>query len=169
MGADLLTFIQRFELLVFFSAYPLFYTLIKIITAMRKQKLQELLPVTYALVTTLYFLFVLWQNFRSPVTWPMSFPIVLLRSWSILALLFWIPGIRKFSFGPFLHSLVFFGLIVIDIFTGMGDPAGKDQVRNDMTVFTGSFLLNASAFGIILGVFSIRKMVLKKIRQNISR
>lgn len=156
MATDLLTLLQRFELLTFFTGYPLLYTLVSIVEGYRpaaaRTGRKTLIPTAYALLGTLFLLFLIWQANRS-----VSLGIVALRLWGVLAMLFWIPRLRSMPILSLLHSLVFFGLMVQDMIIGLATPTGRDQIRNDMTIFSISFLLNATLFVLILLAVFIRR------------
>lgn len=159
MGADLLTFFQRFELLAFFAGYPLLYTLIKLTSTIRRpatwfdwQKYAALPGITYALLGTLFLLFLIWRAFPSG-----NIAIFALRGWGVTAILFWIPRLRKFPVFCLLHSLVFFGLIVRDIIRDLSTLSGRDLIHNDMTILSLSFLLNSTVFLSMFLVFLVRR------------
>jgi hypothetical protein len=149
---DLLTYIQRYELLAFFAGYPLLYTLVYLVSRARLKKAAGALPkwprllgAGYALVGTLFLVSLLWQASR-----PGSMAIFALQSWGVLAMLFWLRRLRRLPVLTLLHSLVFFGLIVMDIVLFRSTPSGIEDIGNDMRIFTISFLLNTAAFGLVL-------------------
>jgi hypothetical protein len=161
MGTDLMTLFQRFELLTFFAGYPFLYIMVSLLAVGRwgvfgigTQKSLMLLPTSYAMVGTLFLLFLVWQANRSA-----SFPITLLRMWGVLAMIFWLPALRNRRILPFLHSLVFFGLVALDIIVGLSTPAGRDQIHNDMTICSISFLLHATAFVLLLLAVFVRRTI----------
>lgn len=166
MGANLVDFFQRFELLGFFAGYPLFFALVYFAAGFNKraftskwQKLSPLLTSSYALVGALFLLFVLWPLFQGQVVQAGSITMIMLKAWGITAMLFWIPSLRRLPFISLLHSLIFFGLILIDIFSGTNSAPGRDQVRNDMRVLTDSLLLNTLTFITVFIATYIQKIV----------
>lgn len=164
MGSDLMTLLQRFELLTFFAGYPFLYILVALIAGWRTdaagvgmQKLPMLLPTSYAMAGTLFLMFLIWQANR-----PASFPISALRLWGVLAMTFWLPALRNRRILPLLHSLVFFGLIALDIIMGLSTPAGRDQIHNDMTICSISFLLHATVFVFLLLAVFVRRTIRRR-------
>lgn len=159
MGTDLLTLLQRWELLAFFAGYPLLYTLVSFVAGHRpgisgagRLKLPAALPAGYAMAGTLFLLFLVWRANR-----PVNESITLLRIWAVLAALFWLPPLRRSPLLSLLHSLVFFGLVVQDLISGFSSLSGRDGIRNDMTIFSLSFLLNTTLFALVSLVLFIRR------------
>jgi hypothetical protein len=153
-------YLQRLELMAFFSAYPLIYTIIYVVTSGSKKeflkKLPSLLPYTYALVGTLCLGLQLknlypdysFENIRHSVQQPF------LTIWALFSLLSWIPLLAKKPFISLLHSLVFFFFLVQDLFLQFfSSSADKNIVRNDMKIYTDSLLLNGGAFILVTLIF----------------
>jgi hypothetical protein len=164
MGADLLTFLQRCELLGFFAGFPVLFAIIYVasswmqgIPTLRWEKSKALLPASYALVGTLFLLSLIWPVLLGQPLRAGSLSITALRAWGLLAMLFWIPRLRRLPFCALLHSLVFFALIAVDILTGHSTASGRDQIRNDMSLLTDSMLLHAVTFAIVLLAFRLRQ------------
>src|SRR5215510_6303592 len=98
MNESFIDYLQRLELIAFFSGYPMLYAAVFTITGNLKrvnhwkQRVTALLPYSYALVSTLYLVFKLNNlyprytngNLQSITTH--SF----LQMWALAALLFWI-------------------------------------------------------------------------------
>ncbi len=165
MGNNFLAYIQRLELMAFFSAYSLLYAVIVLLTASVKkhrniviEKLDSLLPFAYALIGTLYLglqiknLYLLGAPgyFRQLMLDPY------LIFWGLLSLVFWIPAISKRKQISLLHSLVFFFFLMKDVFfQSFGSSADREMFNNDMRVFTISLLMNIGAFIIVTLLFFI--------------
>jgi hypothetical protein len=172
MDEDILSYIQRMELLAIFSGYPLVYSIIQFISHRRSEKtnrltakLPELLPLSYAFLGTLYFALFLKEIFIDQL---ISFsPIFFLKIWGALAFLFWFPRLRRTALYSLLHSLVFFLLIVKDLFTEMGSASGRDMIANDMRIYTLSLLANIIVLGIIVLIYIIRNKTLHTNRNQV--
>jgi hypothetical protein len=150
-------YMQRLELLAFFSGYPLVYTVALLIAGSRppgnnfKTRIASLLPFAYALVGSLYLGLQLKnlypdysiENMRRSIQQPW------LMIWGLLSILFWIPALSKKPVLSLLHSLIFFILLLKDLFSQISAPT-KDMVRNDMNVYTVSLLLNLAAIAFMV-------------------
>lgn len=152
MGTDFLSFIQRYELILFFAGYPLLYTLI---SSLPKQRMS--LPVAYAMAGTFFLLFLFWKANR-----PGSLVIIALRYWGVLAMLFWIPGLRKLRLWSLLHSLVFFAIMVRDMVGALSAPYGRETVGGDMRIFSISFFLYALLFVLVRLAVFIRRTIQRR-------
>ena len=102
MGDDFSVYIERIELLAFFSGYPLVYSIVHFIANTRNgrlkpfsDKLKNLLAPAYAFTGTLFLGLVFRELVLDNVnrTFAHSVPILILKIWGILAILFWIPAI----------------------------------------------------------------------------
>ena len=159
MGNSLEAYLERLELLAFFSAFPLVYALVFFIAGTFSQNRPGLkarlilsLPFSYALVGVLYLGYLLRSLYPdysiSHITAETYQPF--LQIWALLSLLFWIPFLSKKPAISLLHSFVFFFLIVRDLLTETFSSNGdKHVVKNNMKVYTDSFLLNLITFLII--------------------
>ena len=148
-------YLHRLELIAFFSGYPLMYTTVLLIGGMRRpgtelpKKLVALLPFSYALVGTLYIGFELMNmqprystnNFQEYTRHPFF------AIWGLLSILFWMPAFAKRPIISLMHSLVFFILLIKDLFY-FRPVQGQDtsMVSNDMKLYTYSLFLNIIAF-----------------------
>lgn len=162
MSNNFFTYIQHLEMLAFFSGYPLLYFLLRFVVRNisfinnRIVTPVSILPLAYALVGTLYLGLQLsnlypdysLENIQHRIQQPG------LLVWALLSLLFWIPALAKQQIWTVLHSLVFFFLILKDLFfyltRQIRDP---DIIKNDMRVYTVSIFLNLAAY-IFLFLFS---------------
>lgn len=167
MEYNFFIYLQRLELIAFFSGYPLIYAIIQLVARKGITKkldgavLKALLPYGYALVATLYLGLQL-KNFYPDY----SFENVkqdfqfnpFLISWAILAILFWIPALAKKPLLSLVHSFVFFFLLLKDIFVASrtGDE-DYSLIRNDMKLHTTSLLINLGAQVFVWVVFIISR------------
>jgi hypothetical protein len=174
MIPDFVTFMQRLELLAFFAGYPLLFTFVYFGSQFRLARTIGLkarhpdtmragrrIPSMFALLPAAYGLtagfFLIRQVFNSND--PSIPSIIALKIWGCLALLFWLPTLQRNVFLSFLHGLVFFGLIVIDIFTGLSTASGRDQISNDMKILTDSLLLNTASLAITVAAVFIKSCI----------
>jgi len=168
MGNNLFTYVQRLEMLAFFSGYPLIYYLVRILArhAFFKYRwgagLVSVLPFAYALTGTLFLglqLVNLYPDYSiETVGHRIQQPY--LHIWALLSVLFWIPAISKRQILSLLHSLVFFFILVKDLFFQFtGDIRDRDIIKNEMTVYTISIFLNLAAFIVVLlsSLYNFRK------------
>lgn len=159
MGNNFFTYIQHLEMMAFFSGYPLIYYLLRLISRNASFKnnpgagMISLLPFAYAVVGTLYLGLQLSnlypdytiENIKHRIQQPG------LLIWGLLSLLFWIPAFSKRQILSVLHSLVFFFLIVKDLFFYFtGQIRDRDIIKNDMQVYTVSIFLNLAAVILLL-------------------
>ena len=159
MGNNFFTYVQHLELLAFFSGYPLIFCFLWFVR--RKASFRNgrviipvlILPLAYALVGTLYLSLQInnlypdyaIENIKNRIQQPG------LQVWALLSLLFWIPALSKRQILSVLHSLVFFFLIVKDIFfyfTGL--IRDRNMIKNDMHMYTVSIFLNLAACSLFL-------------------
>lgn len=159
MDSSFFSYIQRLEMMAFFSGYPLIYAVILVIAGSQQSKnnyrsrLISFLPFAYALLGTLYLGLQLKnlnaglsdENIKLLVHQPY------LKIWGLLSILFWIPALGKKPFLSLLHSFVFFFFLVKDLFFQLsGASADENIVRNDMEIYTDSLILNLIAFALIV-------------------
>lgn len=154
MDETFFSYLQRLELIAFFSGYPLIYAIIFFIAGSQpsknevKGKIFFLLPFAYALVGTIYLglqLKNLYPDY-SVENIKQSFHQPILIGWGLVAMLFWIPAMAKKPVLSLLHSFVFFFFLIKDMFFQLPAFAiDKNIVRNDMKLYTDSLLLNMGA------------------------
>ena len=164
MGNSIFIYVEQLEMLAFFSGYPLVYYLVRILTRNTSYKnikgavLVSILPFAYALIGTLYLGLQLKnlypdysiENVRHRIQQPY------LVIWTLLSILFWIPSLPKRQILSVLHGLVFFFIIVRDLFFQlMVRTSDREMIRNDMKIYTISIFLNMAAFILILLSFLI--------------
>ena len=154
MDNDFFAYLERLELLAFFSGYPLLYAVILFIGGNKQLKnnfkirIVSLLPFAYALVGTLYLglqLKNLYPDYSiENIKLTMQQPWLII--WGLLSIFFWIPALGKKPVLSLIHSLVYFFFLVRDLFLhSVQSSVGKNVVRNDMKIYTDSLLLNLGA------------------------
>lgn len=157
MDNSFFIYLERLELLLFFSGYPLVYLLIHSIAGTKRAKrifkkdITNLFPYAYALVGILYLGFVL-KNFYPDYSLShikASTTIPLLKIWGLLAILFFIPFFAKKPFYSLFHSLVFFFFVCRDLYFYIFTTPDKSVLKNDMNLYTYSLLINLAAFLVV--------------------
>ena len=155
MDRSIFTYIGQLEMLAFFSGYPMVYYLIRFFIRRASLKnvsagvLVSILPFAYALTGTIYLglqvinLYSVHniENIRHRIQQPY------LIFWALLSLLFWIPAISKRQILSVFHGLVFFFIIIKDIYFQLTElNPDRNILRNDMKLYTVSIFLNLAAF-----------------------
>ncbi len=145
-------------MLVFFSGYPLVFYLVRFFSRHASLKnvsapaLVSILPFAYALIGTFYLGLQLKnlypdytiENVRHRIQQPYLF------IWALLSLLFWIPAISKRQILSVFHSLIFFFIIIKDLYFQLaGVTSDRNILRNDMKLYTVSIFLNLAAFSLL--------------------
>ena len=159
-------YLQQLELMAFFLGYSLLYAVILVFAGNKepgnkfKSRLVPALPLSYALLGTLYLGLQL-KNFYLSYSFGNSGLAIhhpYLMIWGLLAILFWIPSFRKKEVLSLLHNLVFFFMLVKDILMQISSSVDENILKNDMRIYTVSFLLNLAAFilMVILSFFSVQ-------------
>jgi hypothetical protein len=158
MEGGFFVYLQRLEMLVFFSGYPLVYYLVHWITGSKpasgsfRSRLISLLPWAYALLGTLYLGLLLKNAYPdysvSYVKHKIQEPYLTL--WGLFSLIFWIPAFNRKPLYSLLHSLVFFFFLVKDIGNAFFKLTTDHHiVRNDMNIYTVSIVLNGVSLAFI--------------------
>ena len=157
--------------MAFFSGYPLVYAIVQVISgyfkgsSIFKNRMISLLPVSYVLVGILFLGLQLKKlypdysidNIISETQNPF------LAFWGILAILFFLPFLRKKVILSLLHSLVFFFLVLKNIFLYVTSTnADENVLKNSMNVYTTSLALNFSILSIVLLTVSAFNFFRKK-------
>jgi hypothetical protein len=145
-----IAYIERLELLTFFSGYPIVYAFVLVFTGKEQKKgslmesFRRSLPMAYALVGTFFLLLGFREIYvqMSIKNFEPGLNLTPLRIWGFLSIIFWIPLFRRKPIYSLLHSLIFFYLICRDIVMGIMSAWGNDIIANDMKVYTISILLN---------------------------
>jgi len=143
--------------MAFFSGYSLLYAIILAFAGNKesqnnfKNLIVSILPFSYALIGTLYLGLQIKNLYLSYSIGNSGMAIhhVYLMTWGLLCVLFWIPLFRKKVWLTLLHSLVFFFILVKDIILQIGSSVDENILKNDMKIYTFSFLLNLATFILI--------------------
>ncbi len=165
MDDNFFAYLDRLEILTFFSGYPLVYAIILVMAGNQplktgiRNKLPSLLPFAYALVGILYLglqLKNLYPDY-SVENIQRSFQQPYLKAWGLLAILFWIPAISRKKIVSLLHSFVFFFLLIKDLFYQQFEAPSFDinVVKNNMKIYTASLILNLVAFAVVALFYSL--------------
>lgn len=170
MDNSFFAYLQQLELIAFFSGYPLIYAVTLFLGGNEqvkndfKRRITSHLPFAYALVGTLYLGLQLKNlypdysvdNLKLTIQQPG------LMGWGLLSILFWIPALSKKTILSLLHSLVFFFILIKDLFIQLSaSTPGNHIVKNDMKIYTISLSLNLGAL-IIIVLFSFLFIRYKK-------
>ncbi len=140
--------------MAFFLGYSFLYSIVVVFAGKKesennfKNRVVTVLPLSYALVATLYLglqLKNLYLSYSSGNT-IMAIHHPYLMVWAVLAILFWIPLFRKKEVLSLLHNLVFFFILIKDILMQISSSVDENILKNDMRLYTVSFLLNLAAF-----------------------
>lgn len=174
MDTNFFKYLQQLELMAFFSGFPLLYAMVIVTVGYLqkkpevKKKLISLLPYTYAVVGTLYLGLQIrnlypnydFENIKNSILQPFLF------LWACLSILFYLPVINKRIVLSLIHSLIFFFILIKDLFINISQTSGEDNsiVRNDMKIYTDSLLLNAGVY--VLSIFTTFFLVplIKKVK-----
>jgi len=155
MDHSIFVYVQQLAMLAFFSGYPLVYYLIRYVnrnTSLKNVRgvgILSILPFAYALTGTLYLglqvknLYPDYtiENLRHRIQQPY------LVIWAFMSILFWIPALSKRQILSVLHSLVFFFIILKDLFFQLtGTVSDRSILSNDMKLYTISVFLNLASF-----------------------
>ena len=172
MGDDLISYMERLELMAFFAGYPLIYAIVHVIAGAQHKKkftfssrLLKLLPFAYALTGTL-FLGLMLKNMYPDYSLKNiaeQFQTSWLRIFGLLSILFWIPLLSKKSVFSLLHSLVFFFFLLKDLFMHISSATtGNEVIKNDMKIYTDSLLLNTGTLAVMVILYFIFTGIQKK-------
>jgi hypothetical protein len=172
MDNDLATYIERLELMAFFAGYPLIYAVVHFIAGYQQKKspafakkMLALLPYAYAFIATLFTGLLIKDmavNYTAKNT-ALLLPFSYLKIWGCLAVVCWFPRVAKKPVISLCHSLVFFFLLLKDIF--LHNVSSPEIIKNDMKIYTDSLLLNTASFLVVLITYLIvSKTIDKSIR-----
>ena len=165
-------YIDRLELLAFFSGYPLVYAAVMVFFGNKKTVrknlsgiLCSLLPYAYALSGTLY-VGLLMRNLYpdySIKNIEAYFDNAYLKIWAILSLVFWVPLFARKPVISLFHSLIFFFFFVKDIFLFNFSEPDHAMIKNEIKIYSDSLLLNVITFAaMVLLYFLITSIRNKK-------
>ncbi len=147
------------ELMAFFAGFPLIYAIVYAIAGVKHKiagsfsnRLTSSLSFAYALTGTLFLgllLKDLYPDYSAKnIAFQFQTPYLIL--WGISSVLCWIPFFHKKKLGCLLHSLVFFFLLLKDLFMSFNGSIDKDMIQNDMKLYTTSLFINTGTFLFIL-------------------
>ena len=158
MEGGFFAYLQRMEMLAFFSGDQLVYYLVRWIAGKKtenssfRNSLISLLPRAYALLGTLYLGLLLKNAYPdysfSYLKHKIQEPYLVV--WGLLSPIFWLPALNRKPVYSLLHSLVFFFFLAKDIcFSFFGLSADTFIVHNDMNIYTVSIVLNGLSLAFI--------------------
>ena len=165
---------ERLEMFAFFAGYPLVFYLIYFFAGKTLQRPVfknrgiYLLPMTYALLGTLYWGLQLrnWYPDYQIKNVVSNTYYIYSKIWALLAIIFWIPFFFKRPFLSVFHSLFFFFLLLRDILSQLlFHGQDKYTLRNEMKVYTISLLLNLFAL-MVVSMFYILIVYIKSKRKS---
>jgi hypothetical protein len=172
MNNDFFSYLQQLEAMAFFSGYPLLFAIVMFIAGnegLRKNRKENLiagLSYAYGFVGILYWglqLKDLSPNYSiEHISQSIQQPYLVI--WGLCSVLFLMPVFSKITVLSLLHSLVFFFFLLKDIYLqSITASADKNIVRNDMKIYTGSLLLNLSAYALIMLAFHLFSSTKKRL------
>jgi len=167
MDNSFLAYLERLEMMAFFSGYPLVYYAMVLFKGNKKEnenaftRAFSLLPFAYALLGTL-FLGLMLKNLYPDysiehIRLKMQQPLLII--WGLSSILFWIPILNAKPIFSLIHSLVFFFFLAKDIiFHLIGYTDDEHIVRNDMKIYSVSIILTlfVLVFVSLLSFFAYR-------------
>lgn len=150
MGEGFIAYIERIELIGFFSGYPVVLVLLNMLLKRRfsrqvlSMRIRSALPAVYPLLATLYTAMLIKSLYPSYTVQNLlnTFSITPLRIWAITALIFWLPYLKKRISILVVHSAVFLGLLGYDVWTNIRNHATLEMLQNDIRIFGISILLS---------------------------
>lgn len=161
MGDNFFVYLERLELMIFFSGYPLIYMLVHVLAdtgwakKLLKKDITGVLPYAYALVGVLYLGLQL-KNLYPDYSFEhisIAAESPLLKIWGLLALLFFLPFFAQKPFYSLMHSLVFFFFLLRDLWLNIFQKSDGTALKNDMNIYTYSLLINLAAFIVVILVY----------------
>jgi glucan phosphoethanolaminetransferase (alkaline phosphatase superfamily) len=174
MDTNFFKYLQQLEVMAFFSGFPLVYAIVIFGAGYLqkkpelKKKLITLLPYTYAIVGTLFIGLQIrnlypnydFENIKNSISYPFLF------LWACLSILFYLPVINKRTVLSLIHSLVFFFILLKDLFINKSQVPTEDKsiIRNDMKIYTDSLLLNAGIYLITILILFFLIPLIKKLK-----
>jgi hypothetical protein len=161
MNDSFFAYIERLELIAFFSGYTLVYLIVQLVSKplqtkrFTKMNIACLLPLAYA-VTGLLYLGLQLKNLYPDYSFAhirLTTSDAYLKGWALLSLLFFFPLIAKRKAWTLLHSLVFFYFIVADFFRQVFLNSDKSSLQNDMQMYSRSITINLFAFVAVTALY----------------
>ena len=134
---DFFIYIERLELIAFFTGVPLLGIVIFLVIGKRERGmvlLHTILPITYAILSVLYLGMKMYQHGLDMGDWLLRGSVlhILLKGWAISASFFFIPAFRKRWRGvSHYHGLVFYGIILNDLIQASRRALSAELIRNE--------------------------------------
>jgi len=156
-------YLQLLEILAFFSGYPIIYLFVNYLNQFKgMQRFTHLaLPVltyVYGLIGLL-FLGLQLKNLSISLNLA-SFQHPYLVIWGILSTLFLFPKFSKLRYFSFLHSLVFFVVLISKIFSQHNNQEERSQiVGNYMNIYSISLAVNLVLLILLMTVSFLRRKI----------
>ena len=155
MNNDFLAYVQKLELMTFFSGYPMIYTITLFFSGERKliNRIFSLLPFSYAVTGTLFLglqLRKLYPDYSIEHIKLIIQPPYLII-WGLLSIFFWVPALAKKAALSLIHSLVFFLFLASDLFVQLTSSSADDNIiKNDMKVYAASLFLSLGIIALLI-------------------
>lgn len=145
---NLFVFLEKLELLAFFSAFPLYYYLVNVVASefsFQKKWILALpssITLVYGIITLLYIGMKVNQMFEIHL-FKLEFnnTITYFKIWSSLGVLFFLPAMKVKSKWALFHSIPFTLWIVIDFILFYRSQVSRDIINNEMRLYFTSLLL----------------------------
>jgi hypothetical protein len=166
MDNSFLAYLERLEMMAFFSGFPFVYYAMALFKGNKNNNKNvftgafSLLPFVYALLGTL-FLGLLLKNLYPDfsiehIRLKTQQPLLIL--WGLSSILFWTPFLNAKPIYSLIHSLVFFFFLAKDVFFHLIGFTGDEHIiRNDMKIYSVSILVTLIALACVsLLSFAIR-------------
>ena len=161
------TYIDKLELIAFFSAFPLFYFLIisfytKPLTAKFKflKSIPTLISNTYATMTVLYMGMKLnqlyLQNTFATIQIQYLTTIFILKCWTVFGFLFFFNFFRTKPLIALAHSSIYFLILFIDFFQYYNRQIDIEVFHNEMRLYIIGFIAYITILSILLIIRLIR-------------
>jgi hypothetical protein len=158
---------------IFFSGYPLIYVLLYVIAKnkraqhMVKEIIFPILPIAYALVSTCFWLLMLYTGKMNFVIERIASvtPSALIIIYSFSALLFWWPRFRTKTYWSFLHSLLPFMLPVFNMASRLSRHKAipEDYIADLLRIYAAAVIIYIAAIIFLLAVkWLLMKMLVLK-------
>ncbi len=165
MDTDIILFIEKLQLMIFFLGYPLLFTFLYSFKNSKESTFYHFLHTLYTLLPSSYFLLgllfvgLVFKNLfpdYSVNNFFQQFKFPYLTFWASSSLIFCIGFLNKRPIYSLLHSLVFFSLLLKDFFS-----ATNDIIRNDMKIYTISLLINSVCLLLLFLINLLFKCLIK--------
>jgi len=147
---------------IFFSGYPLLFFFFYLLNKRRNahnviaEKIFPLLPVTYALVSTLFWILILWTGRLNYAVEKIASVALssFIMAYSFSALLFWFPYFRKKTYWSLLHSLPLFLLPFFNMLykTYTHKVIQHDYILNLWRIYAAGLIIYIIAIAIVYGI-----------------